>query len=161
MSLQAGVSAPPCSSLLPCRPAVLTCWHKWVCGCKVTWSEKLLLLQNHYFLPLIFHLCQFPIGECHCGLSTTVHMAVQDQLFQSQALAFLASDICPARAPVPTAFAHSPSLSVSPLLTVFFLGRHSLKHMVYASAFTAWYHPADCEGCRVWRKDWTLRWLIL
>lgn len=127
----------------------------------MTWSEKLLLLQNHYFLPLIFHLCQFPIGECLCGLSTTVHTAVQDQLFQSQALAFLASDICPARAPVPTAFAHSPSLSISPLLTVFFLGRHSLKHMVYASAFTAWYHLADCEGCRVWRKDWTLCWLIL
>lgn len=122
----------------------------------MTWSEKLLLWQNHYFLPLIFHLCQFPIGECLCGLSTTVHTAVQDQLFQSQALAFLASDICPARAPVPTAFAHSPSLSISPLLTVFFLGRHSLKHMVYASAFTAWYHLADCEGCRVWRKDWTL-----
>lgn len=47
---------------------------------------------------------------------------VQDQLFHSQHL-ISASDICPAQAPAPRAFAHSLSLSISPLLAASILGR--------------------------------------
>lgn len=46
----------------------------------MTWSEK-LLLQNHYFLPLIFHLCWFPTGERLCGVSTTVPRAGRTNSF--------------------------------------------------------------------------------
>ena len=61
MSLQAGVSAPPCPSFLPCRPAVLRSWHKWLYG-DMVW-EITSTAKSLFFCHLVFICASSPQGN--------------------------------------------------------------------------------------------------